>query len=195
MISVPSLSLVKQTLSAWTRESLANEIKMEWIAVCSDQDVSINDDPSCQTYDLDIAVTTDPKMVAEFLSKSTEKLKVVITTYQSSSVISSAVNSINFEFDLGIFDEAHKTAGYKTKKFSHLINDENVITRKKIFTTATERQFKGDSSDFLSMDDPSVYGEIIDQLSFKTALEQRPQILCDYKIVRLQLQKKKLRKF
>ena len=192
LIAVPSLSLVKQTLSAWTRESLANEIKMEWIAVCSDQDVSINDDPSCQTYDLGIAVTTDPKMVAEFLSKSTENLKVVITTYQSSSVISSAVNSNDFEFDLGIFDEAHKTAGHKTKKFSHLIDDENVITRKKIFMTATERQFKGDSSDFLSMDDPSVYGEIIDQLSFKSALEQRPQILCDYKIITVAVTKREI---
>ena len=192
LISVPSLSLVKQTLSAWTRESLANEIKMEWIAVCSDQDVSINDDPSCQTYDLGIAVTTDPKMVSKFLSKSTENLKVVITTYQSSSVISSAVNSNDFEFDLGIFDEAHKTAGHKTKKFSHLIDDENVITRKKIFMTATERQFKGDSSDFLSMDDPSIYGEIIDQLSFKTALEQRPQILCDYKIITVAVTKREI---
>ena len=33
------------------------------------------------------------------------------------------------------------------------------------------------------MDDRAVYGNIIDQLSFKAALEQEPPILCDYKIV------------
>ena len=42
------------------------------------------------------------------------------------------------------------------------------------------------------MDDPSVYGEIIDQLSFKTALEQRPQILCDYKIITVAVTKKEI---
>ena len=192
LIAVPSLALVKQTLSAWTREALATNTKMEWIAVCSDQDVSINDDPSCQTYDLGIAVTTDPKAVANFLTQPAGILKVVITTYQSSSVICSAVNLINFEFDLGIFDEAHKTAGHKSKKFSQLINDENVFTRKKIFMTATERQFKGDTTDFLSMDDPRIYGEVIDQLSFKMALEQKPQILCDYKIITFAVTKKEI---
>ncbi len=33
------------------------------------------------------------------------------------------------------------------------------------------------------MDDESIYGTIIDQLSFKVALEQQPPILSDYKIV------------
>ncbi len=192
LIAVPSLSLVKQTLSTWTREAIANGIMMQWIAVCSDQDVSINDDPSCQTFDLGIAVTTDPKVVTQFLNKSTPALKVVLTTYQSSSVISSAVNPINYKFDLGIFDEAHKTAGHKSKKFSHLIYDKNVFTRKKIFMTATERQFKGDTSDFLSMDDENIYGEVIDQLSFKSALEQKPKILCDYKIITVAVTKKEI---
>ena len=61
--------------------------------------------------------------------------------------------------------------------------------RKKIFMTATERQFKGDSSDFLSMDDQDVYGDVIDQLSFKKALEQKPTILCDYKVITITVTK------
>ena len=85
--------------------------------------------------------------------------------------------------------EAHKTAGHKSKKFSHLIDDKNVSIRKKIFMTATERQFKGDSSDFLSMDDQDVYGDVIDQLSFKKALEQKPTILCDYKVITITVTK------
>ena len=192
LIAVPSLALVKQTLSAWTREAIANQTKMEWIAVCSDQDVSINDDPSHRSHDLGIAVTTDINTVASFLLQPTEAMKVVITTYQSGEVTSAAVNSINYEFDLGVFDEAHKTAGHKSKKFSHLINDENLPTKRKIFMTATERQFRGDSTDFLSMDDPHIYGEVIDQLSFKKALEQKPQILCDYKVITVTVTKKEI---
>ena len=192
LIAVPSLALVKQTLSVWTREAIANQNKMEWVAVCSDQDVSINDDPSYQSHDLGIAVTTDERSVASFLRQSTEAMKVVITTYQSGEVISAAVNLINYDFDLGIFDEAHKTAGHKSKKFSHLINDENVRTKKKLFMTATERQFRGDSTDFLSMDDQSIYGDVIDKLSFKKALEQKPQILCDYKIITVAVTRKEI---
>ena len=49
--------------------------------------------------------------------------------------------------------------------------------------TATERQFKGNSDEYTSMDDENIYGTLIDQLSFKQAIEQRPPILSDYKIV------------
>ncbi len=49
--------------------------------------------------------------------------------------------------------------------------------------TATERVFRGDSDEYLSMDNKEVYGSIIDELSFKAALEQKPPILSDYKIV------------
>ena len=192
LIAVPSLALVKQTLSAWTREALAGGIHMDWIAVCSDQDVALNDDPSCQTFDLGIAVTTDTNAVTNFLSRDSKNLKIVITTYQSGGVITSAANKIDYMFDLGIFDEAHKTAGHSSKKFSHLIKDENLKVRKKVFMTATERQFKGDTSNFLSMDDHRTYGDVIDQLSFKKALEQKPPILCDYKIITVGVTKKEI---
>ena len=49
LIAVPSLSLVRQTLGTWTRESLARNHDMEWLAVCSDQDVSKSDDPSMKS--------------------------------------------------------------------------------------------------------------------------------------------------
>jgi hypothetical protein len=49
--------------------------------------------------------------------------------------------------------------------------------------TATEREFKGDSADIISMDDENIYGTVIDHLSVKQALEQDPPILSEYKIV------------
>ena len=183
LLAVPSLALVRQTLSTWTREAVANGIEMDWIAVCSDEDVKSSDDPLMQRVDLGIEVNTDPNLVSEFLLNSTEGTKVVITTYQSGEVVSEGLKKSGKTFDLGIFDEAHKTVGQKDKKFAHLLNDENAKAERRVFMTATERQFKGNSDEYLSMDDPEIYGTIIDELSFKEALEQKEPILSDYKIV------------
>ena len=48
-------------------------------------------------------------------------------------------------FDLGIMDEAHKTVGAKDKLFSHLLHDKNLPIRRRIFMTATERRYQGES--------------------------------------------------
>ena len=86
-------------------------------------------------------------------------------------------------FDLGVYDEAHKTVGQKDKGFAHLLYDKNVKVNNRIFMTATEREFRGDSDEYLSMDNPKIYGTLIDELSFKAALEQVPPLLSDYKVV------------
>ncbi|MDG2171645.1 MAG: Helicase associated domain protein [Gammaproteobacteria bacterium] len=183
IICVPSIALVRQTLETWVREAIGNNIKVDWIAVCSDEEVSLKDEPAMQEEDLDIEVTTDPVVITEFFNKSNAELKILITTYQSGKVVSAGVKKAKVEFDLGIYDEAHKTVGHKDKLFAYLLYDNNVPVHRRIFMTATEKQYRGDSGDVLSMDDESLYGNIIDQLSFKAALEQDPPILCDYKIV------------
>jgi len=47
--------------------------------------------------------------------------------------------------------------------------------------TATERVFRGDRNDVLSMDNEKDYGKRFFQLSFKEAIRQR--IITDYKIL------------
>ena len=49
--------------------------------------------------------------------------------------------------------------------------------------TATERRFAGDSDVVVSMDDPAIYGDTVELLTFKTALDQDPPIIADYKII------------
>ena len=87
------------------------------------------------------------------------------------------------EIDLGIMDEAHKTVGDKKRLFSHLLFDENLPIKRRVFMTATERRFAGDSDAVVSMDDPAIYGDTVELLTFKTALEQDPPIISDYKII------------
>ena len=183
LIAVPSLALVRQTLGVWSREALANDLQMDWIAVCSDEGVSVSDDPAMHAADLGIEVHTDPELIGKFLSAKGTGTKVLITTYQSGRAVSKGAELSDASFDLGIFDEAHKTVGRRGKAFAHMLHNENIRVERRVFMTATEREFKGNSEEILSMDDENIYGSVIDQLSFKSALEQTPAILSDYKVV------------
>ncbi len=181
LIAVPSLALLQQTLKVWTREYLIAGIKPDWLCVCSDQTVSDDqDDFVSNIYELGIDVTTDKNEIKKFL-KSKGNTKVVFTTYQSGKV--TAAGAKGFTFDLGIMDEAHKTVGLGTKPMAHLIHQKNIKIKHRLFMTATERLFRGDKEEYLSMNDPRDYGDLIYQLSFKEAIEAKPPIISDYKII------------
>jgi predicted helicase len=181
LIAVPSLALLQQTLKVWTREYLIAGIKPDWLCVCSDQTVSDDqDDFVSNIYELGIDVTTEKNEIKKFL-KSKGNTKVLFTTYQSGKV--TAAGAKGFTFDLGIMDEAHKTVGLGSKPMAHLIHQKNIKINHRLFMTATERLFRGDKEEYLSMDDPRDYGDLIYQLSFKEAIEAKPPIISDYKII------------
>jgi predicted helicase len=182
LIAVPSLALLQQTLKVWTREHIIAGIRPDWLCVCSDQTVSDDqDDFVSNIYELGIDVTTDKKDIRKFLTNKNNNLKIVFTTYQSGKV--TAQGAKGFKFDLGIMDEAHKTVGHGEKPMAHLIHQKNIKIKHRLFMTATERLFRGDKDEYVSMDDPRDYGEIIYQLSFKAAIEMKPPIISDYKII------------
>ncbi len=185
LLAVPSLALIRQSLEVWTNEALAEGQEVNWICVCSDTSVKdvVSDELISFTQDLGIMVHTDPDKIAEWLSKTSDITTLVITTYQSGKAISEGARKANFSFDFGIMDEAHKTVGKKDSLFSHLLFDENIPIKYRLFMTATERRYKGNSEQILSMEDPEIYGDTFHILSFKEALECQPPILSDYRIV------------
>jgi superfamily II DNA or RNA helicase len=185
VIAVPSLALIRQTLKVWLRETQANQQPVEWICVCSDESAGRveRDDSAVLRQDLGVPCLTDPKEVAAWLKRKHRGLTVVFTTYQSGEALAKAARAAKFTFDLGIMDEAHKTVGDGEKLFSHLLHDKNLTIRRRLFMTATERRYKGQSDTVLSMDDPATYGETFHLLSFKRAMEYDPPILSDYKII------------
>jgi superfamily II DNA or RNA helicase len=185
VIAVPSLSLIKQTLKVWSREAVENDLKADWICVCSDETAgkADQDDIVVQRQDIAVPCYTDTNAIAQWLNAPHEGLKVVFTTYQSGDVLATAARKAKFTFDLGIMDEAHKTVGDGDKQFSILLHDHNIEIAKRIFMTATERRYKGSSDKVLSMDDPDIYGDTFHQLSFKQAMECQPPILCDYNVI------------
>jgi len=185
LIAVPSLALIRQTLEVWARESLAKQKDIHWICVCSDETVSKfeRDDLPVLTQDLGVKVHTDADEIAEWLRKRRPGITVVMTTYQSGKAISSAAKKAKRVFDIGIMDEAHKTVGKKDSLFSHLLHDQNIKIRRRVFMTATERRYAGRSEHIASMDDPNLYGNTFELLTFKEALDCEPPILSDYKVV------------
>ncbi len=173
VVFVPSLALVSQVLKeyrTWTSWK-----KWSAIAVCSDETVAY-DYNKISPNDVGCEVVNDSKTVRKFVDG--DGVRVVFCTYHSASILK------KLEFDLGIFDEAHKTAGAKGKAFSFALFDRNVKINRRLFLTATPRHVKvsEDSDEVVySMDDETVYGTAAYRLSLGEAIEAG--LVCDYKIV------------
>src|ERR1700687_1740953 len=90
--------------------------------------------------------------------------------------------------DLGIFDEAHKTAGCEGAKFGFALDDRHVQIDKRVFLTATPRHYdvrkkdkEGDKALVYSMDVPAIYGPVVHTLTFAEAAMRG--IICHYKVI------------
>ena len=193
LIAVPSLSLVKQTLEVYLREIVAHKKKVKWLCICSDEGIGKNDDVVVYTQDLGVPCVTDPEYIENWLAENVNEEKVIFTTYQSGRIIAEISKKLNFTFDVGIFDEAHKTVGSDKKLFSHLLFSKNISIAKRIFMTATERFYEGSKDDIISMDDEDIYGDTFALMSFKEAIEL--QLLTDYKVITIDIQKSEIADF
>jgi superfamily II DNA or RNA helicase len=193
IIAVPSLSLVKQTLDVYLREIVARGIAVEWLCICSDEGIGKDDEILEKTESLGVPCETDPIYIENWLLKNKGKHTIIFTTYQSGRIIADVSKKVGFKFDLGIFDEAHKTVGLNKKLFSYLLFDDNISIDKKIFMTATERFYSGTKEDIISMDDADIYGDTFSQMSFKEAIEK--ELLTDYKVITIDVKKSEIAEF
>ena len=185
LVAVPSLSLINQTLTTWLREAVANKEDTSWLCVCSDPSAGRvrDDDISVLRQDLGVECYTQPDDIHAALATHSHGRLVVFCTYKSGRALAQAARRWPAQFDLAVFDEAHKTAGKKHGLFAHLLSDANIQIRRRLFMTATERRYRGESDDVASMQDPSLYGNTAHLLSFKKALDAKPPILCDYTLL------------
>lgn len=191
LVLVPSLALVRQLLHEWLRETSWEQFS--FMCVCSDPTVTKGaDDLVVHQSDLDFPVTTNSSVVHAYLSKSFPGTRIVFSTYQSAQVVAEGMpldaDGQRLPFDLGIFDEAHKTASRDGTRFSFALEDRNLPIRKRLFFTATPRHYdvrkkdkEGENTLVYSMDKPEIYGPVVHTLSFAEAA--RRGIICDYKVV------------
>ena len=188
IVLVPSLALIRQTLRDWSKNT--NWKRFDYICVCSDPTVSQQEDSLVlRPTELPFSVTTEVAKVRKFLRHPFQGVKVVFTTYQSAPIVGKAMGRGD-AFDLGIFDEAHKTAGSEGKRNAFALSDKNLRIRKRLFLTATPRKYRLPSKDsergkdlepVYSMDQPEIYGRHIHKLSFGKAAAAG--IICDYKVI------------
>lgn len=152
--------------------------------MCSDSSAGTVDEDSftAELYDVGVPCVTEPKIIKKFLIEKSDQPRIIFTTYQSGQVLAKAAKSIKHKFDLGIMDEAHKTVGRKDKVFAHLVGDKNIKIDRRVYMTATERFYRGSSQEIISMDDPDLYGDTFELLTFKQAIET-DNIICDYRFV------------
>ena len=194
LVAVPSLALIRQSLADWTREFLARGQVPDWICVCSDETVGNleRDEFVGEVYELGLPTHTEPKEIAALLRAHSNGPKIVFTTYQSSDKLAAAARQARIRFDLAILDEAHKTVGVRSKKFGTLLRGKKINVRRRLFMTATERVFRGDSDDVLSMDNERDYGKCFFQMSYKEAI--RRHIISDYKILTVTVSNNRIRR-
>jgi len=184
LVLLPSLSLLSQTMREW---AWAGNTGFEILNVCSDKSVGKKTEDMAPS-DAPFAVTSDVHEISKFLQKSGPK--VIFCTYQSSQLIAEAqlVSDVP-AFDLAIADEAHRCAGKADAGFATILDGEKIRASKRLFTTATPRYFgkaikdasKAADLAVIGMDDETVFGPVIHQLTFGQAIQD--ELLNDYQVV------------
>ncbi len=210
---VPSISLLSQTLMAWTSD--ANE-KITPVCICSDAKVSskktADDKGFLSTEQLAEPATTDVEkirgLIKQHQTSNPDGMLVVFSTYQSIDVFSSAQKAIgsDFVFDLIISDEAHRTTGVTLENeeesaFVRVHSNSFINAKKRLYMTATPRLYRTEDQEsakeknayLCSMDDESLYGKEFYRLSFADAVKK--DLLCDYKVIVLTMNRKNQQSF
>lgn len=186
----PSLALIKQTLESWSDQS---DSLFEYMCVCSDKTVNnqLEDEGDISINEMNIPVSTNPIEILKFLKNKNNNKKYIFSTYQSLPVISESLKGLNsFEFDLTIFDEAHRTSGTRESSlFSLALNNETLPSKKRLFMTATERlinpsiikKANEESKIVFSMDDVETYGNVFHRYNFGDAIKDN--VISNYQII------------
>ena len=187
LIMLPSLSLLSQTLREW---AINSSLPFRYLCICSDTTVDLGKDAPIENIsDMDVPVTTEVEEIQKFLNATSSKTSIIFSTYQSSKVLSDAVRKSETTFDLGIFDEAHRTAGAKIGVWGIALDDTNIPISNRIFMTATPKIYaphitkKAEAEDVLicSMDNAELYGHPFYEIGFAEAVSRGH--ITDYKVI------------
>lgn len=179
VILFPSLQLVNQTYELLTTQLNKANI----MCICSQLDSinltcgeNNNNEEAIKLYeeylasDYNHVFTTDITIIKRRLKA---KSIIVLSTYHSCKLLD------KMEFDIGLFDEAHKTVN--SPVFSVMLHDKNNKIKERIFFTATPRYYKGINIDCISMDNKEIYGDQAYNYTFKQAIEDK--YILDFKLI------------
>jgi len=188
LVLFPNLGLLAQNARAW---ATYREVEFTALALCSEQQVGRgkardSDEIQLDTGEFGIPNTTDPDVLADWLA-STPGRRVVFATYQSSDKLTDmhAAHPELGGWSMIVCDEAHRTSGPSAGLFSTVLDDTRVPALRRLFLTATPRLHRltrgKAAEDVVSMDDDTLFGPRLHELSFAAAAEKG--VLARYRLV------------
>lgn len=132
----------------------------------------------------------DPKIIYKVSSEESINKELLIKNLKTQSeyicicVYNSSGHLVELNFDIGIYDEAHRTTYCSSgdNYYQTLLKSDKI--KNKLFLTATLRSHVSEGVVY-SMDNKDIYGDVISTISAKKALELGR--ICPYKIVILSL--------
>ena len=139
LLLVPSLSLISQSLAEWARNASQ---PFDYLLVCSDETVGMDDHAVTSTIELGAPTTTEPAEIARFLRRRRQTPAVIFCTYQSSDRMAESQNRYSApRLDLILADEAHRCTGPSTGLFATVLHRSKIRAKKRLFMTATPRYY------------------------------------------------------
>lgn len=200
LVLVPSLALLRQIKNDWNAQ---RNTEFDYVCVCSEKDIDNEKDDTVEVkpYEIGGPLETKPKELASYLKQKVNT--VVFSTYQSIELVSKAIKQIrNWEFDLTICDEAHRTFGSAAKNtFTIVHNNKKVPSKKRIYMTATPKvaskslksKLGQDYELLCDMGREDIFGREAFRMSFAEAIDKG--ILCQYKIIGVGVSDIEVKKF
>jgi predicted helicase len=146
VVFVPSLLLLSQIYNEWLSDKQTNipHILLIGSRATDDQGKPIPTDIEIENK---LLLHTDPKIISNHLLKTKDEPIWIFVTYQSACQLLKSIQITDeiIQFDLAIYDEAHKTCGISSENglgFSLSLSDDFPF-KKRLYCTATPKVYYG----------------------------------------------------
>lgn len=189
---VPNRDLIHQNARNF-REIFGESV--DYLGVCSPQESAQASNTENGEAEWALPITTDAGVIQGHMG-SAGKPRIIFSTYQSAETLKEGLldeEGNQAPVMLGLFDEAHRTAGEKTmeSQFAFGLFNEKMAIEKRAFFTATPRiEEKDKPGGNISMADPELYGPTVYEYSFRDGV--RDGHIVDYDLWAPVIDKKEL---
>ncbi|NEB01882.1 DEAD/DEAH box helicase family protein [Streptomyces sp. SID13726] len=174
VVLAPSLALVAQILREWQDACM---VEFRAMAVCSDEKVS---DAPVRTKDFWVPVSTDPDMIASWLSGGGRR--VIFGTYMSAARVGEGLRQRGIEVDLLVCDEGHHLFGKRDATRRRIVTDATFLPhRRRLVMTATPDVTGGQAEGALTWRDEELFGPVLFRYPFARGIAEG--YLKDYRLV------------
>uniref|UniRef100_UPI003F4914BD helicase associated domain-containing protein n=1 Tax=Amycolatopsis sp. CA-096443 TaxID=3239919 RepID=UPI003F4914BD len=167
VVLAPTIALVAQLLADWRHDAV---LAFAGFAVCSDDTVV---DAPVHLSDLEIASSTDPAVVAAWLTGTAGQRRCLFGTYASAAVIADALHALDLTADMLICDEGHHLTGRADAETRRVVEPGFLPAARRLVATATARDDLRTAGvvAMYGMDDESLFGPVLGRFPLHEGIE------------------------